>query len=81
MGGTGARMGSKAAIRARARALGRYDERQALRSERQSDDLVFASLSSLYAMLPPDVRARDLDPERVGVRRMHAALAVLGRKR
>ena len=43
----------------------------------RSDASVLADLGALHALLPPEVRAEDPDPDRVGVRRMHRLLAVL----
>ena len=74
------RAGLREAVRRRARALaafGRWERAQG--PPERSAESVFAGLGTLYDLLPPDVRARDDDPERLGVRRMHAMLAVLGK--
>jgi len=57
-------------------AAARWEAAQAAEAYRPA---VFVSIGALWDLLPIDVRTRDDDPTKTGIRRMHAALGVLGR--
>lgn len=65
----------KALIERRKRALTAFNRWEAEHPDRErSSEQIFASLGTLYAMLPPEDRRREEDPERRGIQRMHQML-------
>lgn len=67
-----------ARYRERARGLAAFERWRSEHPEQRSLDSVFRALGALWALLPPDARTRNDDPDYRGVARMHAALARLG---
>ncbi len=39
---------------------------------------IIADLGTIWSWLPPDVRLHDPDPEKTGIQKMRAALAIIG---
>ena len=44
--------------------------------DREPGDII-ADLGTIWSWLPPEVRERDADPEKIGIQKMRAALALL----
>ena len=44
--------------------------------EREAADIL-ADLGTIWSWLPPDVREQDADPEKLGIQKMRAALALI----
>lgn len=68
----------KILIERRSRALNAFNRWESEHPRRDlGSEQIFASLGTLYAMLPPDARRRKEDPERKGVQIMHQMLRCL----
>jgi len=72
------RFGSAAALRARARALARYEAWDREHPEPLEPAQAIAAVAALYRLLPEESRRREDDPELEGVGRMLDALSLLG---
>jgi hypothetical protein len=66
------------AIRARAAALARFEAWEMRHPSDPSPEVALSGVALLYELLPPQSRARQVDPR--GVAAMHRALSVLGRR-
>ena len=65
----------KALIERRNRALAAFNRWEAEHPRKDlGSERIFASLGTLYALLPPEHRRRDEDPERRGIQIMHQML-------
>ena len=65
----------KARFEKRNRALTAFNRWEADHlSSSQSSEQVFASLGTVYELLPPETRHREEDPDRSGIQAMHRAL-------
>ncbi len=65
----------KALMERRNRALNAFNRWESEHPRRDlGSEQIFASLGTLYALLPPDARHREEDPERKGVQIMHQML-------
>ena len=52
-----------------------WEARQPL--EQRDPARILADLGTIYSWLPPEVRAEDPDPQKIGIQKMRAALAHL----
>jgi len=68
----------KALIERRNRALNAFNQWESKHPRKDpGSEQIFASLGTLYALLPPDARRREEDPERRGIQIMHQMLRCL----
>jgi hypothetical protein len=68
----------KALIERRNRALNAFNRWESEHPRKDpGSERIFASLGTLYALLPPDARRREEDPERRGIQTMHQMLRCL----
>jgi len=71
----------KKLIRHRQECLERYNRWEALHREKLTAAEAIRKVGELYEMLPEEAKKKDIDAKIEGIRKMHEALSVLGRKR